>query len=636
MKKINFIISIICTLCCQSCFAILEPLNLKKMKFSLCDCVLETVKQYVKENETITVASSITDYSRSTKSVVTTNEMLLWLLTNHTKWTFLTMNMASYADVGTSYTLEKISKNYIIFMRNSGEISTNIKKLKTLNSWNPHSRFLVISSTTFRDPVGIAKEVLQTLWEEELLNGVVLLSNPSNTSVFDVYTSKPYAKGNCGKSLGGVEIIDSCIKGVFQRRRYLFKNDVPENLSNCVLPVGFVKVEPYVLAMKNNSISNRESYNTDHGIEINLLNMIANYLNVKLVYYQAYAGRIYLNGSATDNLLLLKQRKVDIAVGFYIRTFSKSYYFDCSGIYVQDKLTCCVPHSPFLINSQNFFKLLNVTCWLLLVFVYLVTVSIVWYASRVNGSELRPYRNYKSVSQYVFSIFLGFPVRFQPKTFRIRMLFSFIVFFSFHLDTAYLSSLASVLTGSRYGEKYGTVNDIYKYNLKTYFAPNSGTYFQDSGLELVLKKMIECYNYKECMDNVAFRRDSSFCVSKLYTDYIRNSYVSRSNDPLIYCFGNIVTMKANMLMRKGYPLFSRINDLISQITSAGFITKWRKDILRTRAGNFVADIDIEANESRLLELSNLMPVFIALLVGQCLSFLVFIIELKYGGKIPRL
>lgn len=624
-------LSLASILCLSYCTAVLRPLVQPAFKLSLCQCVLTAINEYVNTNETITVASSITDYSNNIPSIITSNQIVLNLLTEETKWTILTTNMVKYTKPTTHYSLEKISRSYIIFVRKIGEISRNVKRLKTLGSWNPHSHFFIISATIFRSPFQVAYEILQTLWEEELLDGVILLANPKNTSVFNAYVSKPYVRGNCGKNLDQIEHIDSCTMGVFRKNTFLFRNNIPKRLNNCTLSVGFSRVEPYVMVIRNSSVATDEYYRTD-GLEINLLNVIANYLELRLVYYKGDVGDIYLNGTATKNLLSLKEGKIDIAIGSYVKTFERSYYFDSSDTYIQDILMWCVPHSPILLQSHNFLKILDLTSWLLLLFLYLVVVSLLWFASSLTQEELTPYLDYKNVFQYVFSIFLGMPVRFQPRTLQIRIMFIMTVLFSFHLDSAYLSFLTSVLTGSQYGEKYSTPSDIYEHNLTTYFVPNSAKYFQGERFQYVLDKMIECDKYKECMDYVAFRRDSAFCVPKMYVDYIYNSYVTKSNDPLLHCFGNIVSMKTNMLMRKGFPLFTKINRLIGQLLAGGFIAKWRKDILSTRAGTFVGDIDIFENDSHFLKMKNLVPVFITLIVGHSVAFLVFVIELKCAKR----
>lgn len=629
------IIQILCflsTLFPQGNAAKLTPLELPDFKISQRDCILAAVKKYINAEATISVASSIKDYPENVTSVIPLNHMIFKLLTDEARWTILTKNMVQYSKPTFLRTMEKLSRCYIIFVRDLGEISANLKRLRTFSSWNPHSNFFVVSATIFPYPSDVASEILRSLWEERILNGVVFLANPENTSLYDVYTSKPYVQRNCGKDIGQMEVVDTCIAGIFQRKRHLFKHKIPKRLTNCTLSVGYSKIEPAAVVIENNSIPSKDYYHTDHGIEINLVNMIGNLLDLKVIYYQATSGRIFFNGTASGNLLLLKEDKIDVAIGFYYKTFERNYFFDCSDIYIQDRLVWCVPHIPVLLSSHNFLNILDLTSWALLIILYLITVNLFWIVVRINRKELRPYHDYKNVSQYIFSILLGFPVPFHPRTFQIRIMFIFIVVFSFHLDSAYLSSLTSVLTGSRFGEKYSTTKDIYKNNLKTYFVPNSARFFRDEKVKYIVDKMIECENYRTCMDYVAFRRDSAFCVQKMYADYIYNSYVARNNEPLIYCFGNIASMPTNMLMRKGFPLFSRIDGLINRIMSGGFFVKWTNDLIRAKVGNFVSDIDIGENMSQFLHLKNLKPMFIALLVGHCFSFLVFIIELKCGRK----
>lgn len=600
-------------------------------KTSLCNCVVATINRYVAARNTITVASSITSYKKNVTTTIPMHQELLYYLSNRTRWTVLTTNMVRYRRITPEYTLAKISKSYVIFIKNVGEISTNLEKLRKLSSWNPHSRFFIVSATVFPDPHKVAYGILKTLWKQELLDGAVFLANPKNISQFHVYVSKPYLKGNCGKNLDTIEMIDVCFMGRFQNNTFLFRNNIPRRLNNCTLSVGVMKVEPFVMNTNNNPAVKNEHYRTD-GIEINLLNTIANHLKLKLVYHEGDSGEIFINGTATGNLQLLKEGKIDVAVASYVKTFERCYHFDCSDTYLQDKLTWCVPHTPVLVYSFNFLDILDMPSWVLLVLVYLVAVGLIWFVSEINRKELTPYRDYRSVCQYVLSVSLGMPVRFQPRTSQIRTMFMCIVLFSFHLDSAYLTLLTSVVTGSRYEEKYGSTKDIYAYDLKTYFVPNTEQYFQEERLQFLRDKMIICDVYKDCMDHVALRRDSAFCVGQIYVDYVLDSYVTRSNDPLLYCFGNIVSMKMNLLMRKGFPLFSAINGLIRYVLSAGLIVKWKRDILRAKFGNFVADIDVGEGAGEFLRFKNLKPVFKALILCHCFAFFVFVVEFLRGSK----
>lgn len=50
-------------------------------------------------------------------------------------------------------------------------------------------------------------------------------------------------------------------------------------------------------------------------------------LHIELVYYQATSGKIFFNGAATKNLLLLKTVKIDIVRGFYLKLSKEIIFF---------------------------------------------------------------------------------------------------------------------------------------------------------------------------------------------------------------------------------------------------------------------------------------------------------------------
>lgn len=608
---------------CEST-AKLKPLEKPDLTISLCECILSVIKKYVSTKTTITV--TLTEKFNNVTAISLT-ETILERLTSETKWTVLTKDVTkSKVTSRTYYPLQKISKSYIIFATGcTGDISRNLKRLKTSDSWNSLSYFFIVSLTICQKPFRVAYEILQTLWTEELINGVVLLANPKNTIVLNTYVAKPYVKGNCGKKLDKIELIDTCTKGAFRRNKDLFKNNIPKSLSNCTLSVGFAKMDPFVIDVKNHSTVIKEYYYRG-GLEINLLTAIANHLELKLIYYEEEVGEIFPNGTATGNLLQLKEGKIDIAIASYFKTFERCHHFDCSSVYFQSTLVWCVPHMPVLVHSYNFLNVFDATSWLLLILLFLAAAIAIWLVSVINGVELSPYRDYRNVFQYVFSILLGFPVGSRPKTFPVRTIFIFIVFFSFYMDTVYLSFLTSVLTGSLYREKYNSEDDIYKNNLTSYLILNGEKYFQGEKFQYILDRAVRCVDYKICMDYVVFRRDSAFCVPETYADFVRNSYVSKNRDALLHCFGNIVSLKTNMLMRKGFPLFYKIDKLIGKLGSGGFIRKWRNDIITTKSGNILTNI--YRDEDQFLMFANLKPVFSILIFGHCFAIFIFIIELN--------
>ncbi|KAJ8938096.1 hypothetical protein NQ314_011608 [Rhamnusium bicolor] len=143
-----------------------------------------------------------------------------------------------------------------------------------------------------------------------------------------------------------------------------------------------------------------------------------------------------------------------------------------------------------------------------------------------------------------------------------------------------------MLSTSVYEEKYRSEEDIYKNNLKTYFRPEDIRYFESRqddlsnakhiSLDGVIRKWINCWNVQTCLEHVAFDKDSSFLVPKLHKDYVlNNASLGKLN-----CLKEVVVVfPVNMVMRKGFPLFQRFDDILYRMISSGFIAKWENEVL---------------------------------------------------------
>lgn len=87
----------------------------------------------------------------------------------------------------------------------------------------------------------------------------------------------------------------------------------------------------------------------------------------------------------------------------------------------------------------------------------------------------------------------------------------------------------------------------------------------------------------------------------MYVNFVYDSSVTKNNDPLLHYFGDIVSMKINLLKKNGSELLTKINRFLGGIVSGGSVAKWQKDLVREKVGSFVTDIDMHERDCQFLD-----------------------------------
>ncbi|KAG5892822.1 hypothetical protein JTB14_033386 [Gonioctena quinquepunctata] len=446
-------------------------------------------------------------------------------------------------------------------------------------------------------------------------------SKLNNTELFDIYKWYPFHGTNCGRNAGLIKVIDQCSHGKFIRTKPLHQDYLlPKQFDGCTLVVGYFGIPPYVMNMKNNSIENRDYVDTKRGIEVNLLNLIAKILRVKILYIKSdNMGDVSSTGIATGNLKLLMDSKIDIAIGSYSITKSRSYFFDGSVSYMTDELVWCVPH--ITVNTNSIVDLHLDFETLIIVIILLAVLSVLfWWFSSISRSE----KNVKTCGKTfvcVLAVATAVAINHKTKTTPVRLIFITTVILCFYIDSIFQTYLTSVLSNRSYKEKYGSVQDINNHNLTKYSVPNLKSYFQGTQYEEELKDCIECANHEKCVRYVAIRRNSAFCVPQAIVESVSKNLVSSKNEPLVYCLGKIITFQKNILLGKGSYILDSLDKLILEISSGGLIAKWKRDVKHLRRIMKIYDVDLGSEHNNILTLEHLMPVFKLLFALEVMSFL---------------
>ncbi|KAJ8921497.1 hypothetical protein NQ315_003115 [Exocentrus adspersus] len=595
--------------------------RLEDARVSLSECIVYASKTYFHSSfNTIMYSTSVPNINTNLVSARGLSDIVLPRLNVDLSLTLMIQNLARPHQTFIQ-SFEKVSY-YIIRINKRKGFAGRIKKLKAFPSWNAHAKFLVVFVTLFDDPEVVAGDTIKTLWEYNAINFAILIADKENSTNINVYTWNPNQR-ICSANFTKATVMGTCAFGKARKNAVWFSNKQLKRIySNCPVKVSH--------------------YDKSLGIEVNLMNMIADIANLTIVYEKTsfpHRGTVYDNYSTTGDFTLLKENKVDVLLGGYFKTVIRDMLFDTCQTCMYESLIWCVPHEPIIVDFKNMFSVFNTELWLVVFLNYLITSFCMWYTSIHRTDEYLFYNYLSSSLLNNFLVLLGFSVNILPRTTRVRCFIFTSIAFSLILTTLFNTYLTSILASATYKEKYGTMEQIYKFNLTTYFVRNYKMFFDKGPTEInnvplatIMEKWKDCPSDFHCTDIMIKKKDTALCITRFHLNYkeSKENWKKKAN---VYCFNTpVMSLQKNLVMRKGFQLYSTFCSIISRIASAGFLVKWERDVLEKKIDDGEG---FDRLENQLIGFGDLLPTFYMLGIGYALSTVVFVIELMLNANRKR-
>ncbi|KAF2899949.1 hypothetical protein ILUMI_06237 [Ignelater luminosus] len=334
------------------------PTGILETRMSLAKCVGEATDRFFEDHEISLVSLSIIEPKNTMRFAIALDRLLFSELFSRSNLSIIIKKTT--VPHSSEYYLKKID-NYIIQVRRPMEIKDNLRVLKIHPTWNSHAKFLVVSATIFEDPYVVASGIFKQLWRSKIANGIVLLTNPNNTSLFTVYSWIPFSEKYCTTGFDETRILDKCRFGHFLKGAHWFPRKIHRNLHGCLFRVRAVVWPPYVLGPEKEVIKDKSLIKINDGLEAMLVNTMAEIANFSINYTVADRlqdwGTVYKNGTTTGAFLALKNEESDIAIGSFAATIERNMYFDYIIYNMPESMTWCVPHAE---DTDQWKKLLMV------------------------------------------------------------------------------------------------------------------------------------------------------------------------------------------------------------------------------------------------------------------------------------
>lgn len=584
-------------------------------KRSLSQCVIKAVNCCVATGEVATLSVSNVEEDAD---VLQFEDILLEDLAKTDKISYVIKKASTKKKV---HNYKQRIGIYIIYMKNARDLYQSLTSLSSEEDFNAHAKFLIVSTTKINNSTITETYIANIIWSFNLLNVVGLIPEEGKSETYQVYTS--HYHGVCGYSIAA-KITDKCVNGISGKN--WFDDNTPKNLEGCQFDVRTSIIEPFVM-YHDNLTNPQNGYNLTAGLEIKLLNAVAEYVNLTLNYTITRSddvyGQFYPNSSFDGSYLDLSERKIDLIVGYVVSRPETQEIFDTISSYFQDSLVICIAHAKMVEDWNKVTKIMLSRVIVYYMIAWLVLSVFMYSLARIKQGEILYYRSYDNNLLSAVKIAYGISITTLPITTICRFLLLLWIIFGFFYRSIYITYGIKSLSITEWDYQIHTEQELMSKNILYY--PICLNYYSKEEVSQV--KVELCENYTKCLSMTVESDKYATCTPKLNVQYLFRKFLDDKGYPRLYCLNkDVVTFPLEMLMWKGHPLKPRINELVKRLSAGGFISKWHKEIfenllIHSKANTFVS------SEELVLKISHLSQPFVIVIISHFVAIIVFIIEM---------
>ncbi|KAJ3651800.1 hypothetical protein Zmor_017811 [Zophobas morio] len=484
--------------------------------------------------------------------------------------------------------LEAIN-NFIIIEPNVTNLWPSISLIK--NRTNTKGRYLIIikDNTTEEE----TKSILKTLFHFYIYNVVIY----ANRSI--LVTWYPYNRENrCGT------VVNLVTK---EKKENLFQNKIPKQLQDCYINVTWDE-----LPVAINSPFDKKN----PGYSVRLLDTVTEMLNITPVYLTKNVK--YMTG--TNGTVQLKKYMIEknIQMAFFVRNMPTLVGPECevSVHYYETYIFFVLPPRRKILSSTDTLVVFSVHTWSLIL-VSLIAMSVLW--QRLSECSL-----HTCVFQVIRLLLQGTTQRVPDTTFS-RLVFAIFFFYILNLSWIYFSQLSGILSRPRYEPKISTIHELALSDKKLLFLDmHLLTFAHRSDYDLIVKNRLNVEApvlFHDKINNFARRLDHGIIETNVRMLVIKNykqlNVVSKEQ---------VATLRSHLIVKKGFPLLDKINDVLLRVVESGFMVKWLCDSKVDFNVSKTLIPDCQYTEGH-LDLYRVFGAFVLLGVGFLLSLFMFVVEL---------
>lgn len=529
-----------------------------------------------------------------------------------------------------------------------GAFKSQLAILSGLPFWNTRGRFVVMfldrnlsTVNAVPEEQTLIRNILGELWENDVVNAIVVAPSvhTNKPATLDVHTWFPFAEDHCRGPVNRTVILDQWItdsKSRFDKNINLFPDKL-SNLHGCIVRASTFTYVPLVFPM-NERDSNITHYT--EGLEIRVLHTIARELNFTVKFLPENNHNVSKWWGMYEEV---SNKQTDVGFMATPQTVRSIGNRDHSVWYLKETIRWFGPRAKPSAQWKSLIIIFKPLMWLSVLIVYFICSLIFWLLAKVNSAvkEHVTYTNAFMCFLQTFSMILGEAVCVRPHTWYVRLFFIIWVFYCLLINTAYQSSLISVLTDPRYEPIVDTVQKLLDSGMSYGFVWRFHYWYNltnDSLSNTILNNFIPCPKLDVCLRRIASEQDFAICGGESHLLYLSQTKYSTFGIPSILPFSEEVTsIFVTMFFRRGSVFLESFDRVIYRVVESGIIQKFWTDIRLRHIGNIDEDGDKDDEGEAdgdgalavVLTVQHLQGAFILLLLGLACSLAMFITELLY-------
>ena len=565
------------------------------------------------------------------------NNLVDLLLPALNRWTIFVFGKTTERNIVTY----SVCGSYIILTTSVTVLQNQLQRLSNGIYWNPGGRFVVALLNNFFDPPLIAQWVLKELWKRKITDSVVVVPNGEGERIpaLNAYTWYPYQSTLQCTEVKNITLLDTWVKkgnGYFMKKTDLFPQKISKNLHGCPMRIAttetiFTVKDPYLVSLRQ---SNTTKLMYKDGWEVKLLEIITGTMNMTQHYLYPiddFWNMIDSHGNYAGFTRELVNDRADISLGLLILRAPLPSIVVSTRPHHWGQLSWYVPCGTRYPRWMSISLMFSGSVWVFLMMSVVLSVLVITALARFSDDSL-----YKTESDAFFSTWasiLSVSVPAMPRTWPVRCFFMSWVCYSLAVDTVFQTYLTSFLIDPGIMPHPRDLEELIRSDMKLGFGYMDEMIYQeraDSQARHIMAKKVECVAGDNCYIWAKKYKNLSILMSDLLYKFQSSknpSYDTNSNSLCHIEEGVVERGAIVMVLPKGSALLDRINDIISHVVEAGIFGEWVKMTDYTQMVKEKAFLPGGlSDEYHKLSLEHLQSAFYLLLLGYCLSFLIFVTE----------
>jgi ionotropic kainate glutamate receptor 3/ionotropic kainate glutamate receptor 5 len=493
------------------------------------------------------------------------------------------------------------------------------------------------------DPRSLVMGILEEMRQLKILNVVVLVDFNIRPHTLDLYTWFPYQEpsGKC-EELQDIILWNQwdITKGRFLRNESLFPSKIPSNLRQCLIVASTLIFEPYV--MPNTTDQLNITY--EDGLEIMLFRFVTDAMNLRVnfrpppsqneLWGQEVADGIWtgIRGDVTNGT-------ADVAFsGMSLR--SKVFqHMDGTKPYINGGIVWVVPCARKNPRWKSILLVFSSSTWFLItmaVFVSsIVMLCLEKFEFKRQENQNLSYGNITKCLTYAWAVLLGTAVPVVPRSDPLRLFFIFWVSYSLAVNTVFQTFVTSYLVDPGMHKQIKSFDEIHETGMKYGFYPGLDLALQDGSdwraVEIMAHRKV-CNDITDCLKAVYKSTDFATMTDRLRVSYLNtHTFLDKSGVPMLCTLDyDFIESYKTFLLTKGSHFLGHFNKFIEIALRAGLVGKWWKDIQVTSRIKAAAIRKYSPlHDYSVLLLTHLQGAYYVLLLGHCVAFISFLMEILY-------